>query len=177
MNSPTSASTRRSTIPSLCSYCCIAAYIGSVRQYCRRPSARRVPPRRFHRSTSANTKCSREAATHGALWPPSLAAPPSFPPSGISEKELPEKQTRWSPGFSPIAYLVLPQWSTPGSPASTSIPIDGWCATSHTRLGAQQFVTEQSSVQSSLVVDTLADMRNDDILMEAGVPAVDPRGS
>ena len=46
---------------------------------------------------------------------------------------------------------------------------------SHARRGAQQWVTEQSSMQSSLVVDIVAEKRNEDTLMEAGVSAVDPR--
>ena len=64
----------------------------------------------------------REAETHDAPKPPSSAsgAPLSLwrcpLTRRITEKELPETQTRWSPGFS---------WSTPGSPASTSISIDG----------------------------------------------------
>ena len=45
---------------------------------------------------------------------------------------------------------------------------------SHTRRGTQRWVTEQSSMQGSLVVDILAEMRNEDTLMEAGVSAVDP---
>ena len=45
---------------------------------------------------------------------------------------------------------------------------------SHTRRGTQQWVSEQSSMHGSLVVDILAGMRNEDMLMEAGVSAVDP---
>ena len=45
---------------------------------------------------------------------------------------------------------------------------------SHTRRRTQQWVTEQSSMQGSLVVDILAEMRNEDMLMEAGISAVDP---
>ena len=46
---------------------------------------------------------------------------------------------------------------------------------SHTRRGTQQWVTEQSSMQGSLVVDILAEIRNEDVLMEAGVSAVHPQ--
>ena len=68
-------------------------------------------------------RMTRRSHPHQRRLPPSLWRCPLT--KRISEKELPETQSRWSPGFSPIACLVLSQWSTPGSPASTSISIDG----------------------------------------------------
>ena len=46
---------------------------------------------------------------------------------------------------------------------------------SHAGRGSQQWVAEQSSMQRCLVVDILAEMWKEDMLMEAGASAVDPR--
>ena len=47
-------------------------------------------------------------------------------------------------------------------------------AMSHTWRGTQQWVIEQSSMQGSLAVDILAVLRKEDMLMEAGISAVEP---
>ena len=107
-------------------------FIGDVHHNGRRSTARRVPSistlnQRQHQVEAMEmhvrrNRMARRSRPLQRRLPPSLWRCPST--KRISE-ELPETQTRWSPGFSPIACLVLSQWSTPGSPASSRISIDG----------------------------------------------------
>ena len=114
----------------------------------------------------------REAETHGAPKPPSSVAHPSKPVA-LSSHQADLRETvardtntlvvriladRLSRAFA-VVYARLTSTHKHFHRRLMTMP--------HTRRGTQQWVTEQSSLQSSLVVDILADMRNEAMLVEA----------
>ena len=158
-------------------------YVGVVHQDGRRSTARRshlvdfiaepVP------TPSGADGDEREAETHGAPKPPSSAAPPSKPVALSSyQADLRERVARDTNTL--VARILADRLSRAFAVVYTRLTSihkhfhRRLMTMSHTRRGTQQWVTEQSSMQSSLVVDVLAEMRNEDMLMEAGVSAVDP---
>ena len=120
----------------------------------------------------------REAETHGAPKPPSSSAPPSKPVALSSyQADLRERVARDTNSL--VGRIFADRLSRAYAVVYTRLTSihkhfhRRLMTMSHQRRGTQQWVTEQSSMQSSLVVDILAEMRNEDMLMEARVSAVD----
>ena len=119
----------------------------------------------------------REAETHDAPKPPSSAAPLSklvalySYQADLRERVARDTNTlvakiladRLSRAFA-VVYLHQAQQHPQAFPSTVDDDV------AH----AAWHATEQSYMQGSLVVDILAEMRNEDMLMEGGVSAVDP---
>ena len=105
----------------------------------------------------------REAETHGAPKPPSSAAPSKPVALSSYQADLRERVARDTNTL--VARILADRLSRAFAVVYTRLTSihkhfhRRLMTMSHTRCGAQQWVTEQSSMQSSLVVDILAEMR------------------